>query len=89
MQSEIGSWRRRESSGRFAGARLRKERICPILSTHIEEGARAESWGFVNAAPLIAGDWNWPCTSDAPNYRNLERRFFNLKLATVESALIN
>ena len=34
MQREIGSWRRRESSGRFAGARLRKERICPILSTH-------------------------------------------------------
>jgi hypothetical protein len=51
MQREIGSWRRRESSGRFAGARLRNERIFPILSTHIEEGARAESWGFVNAAP--------------------------------------
>ena len=31
MQREIGNWRRRESSGRFAGARLRKERICPIL----------------------------------------------------------
>ena len=52
MPSGIGSWRRRENSGRFVASRLREERIGQSrVGPPSRNLPRAESCGFVNTTP--------------------------------------
>jgi hypothetical protein len=57
MPSGIGSWRRRENSGRLVGSRPDEDRRSRVSGQPaIEEVAAAESCGFVNSTPLT-GFW--------------------------------